>query len=566
MPQYEDSKAEKILQTYFPKLANSSTTNYQPGTGKIGAMSLPELEPELTSNDSYIEVFQSITKFIKKYAEDDVLSVCNYDQHDLSNEIVTIFNCSKGFLLRINSRSLKNRNFEDKLDQITLKQEWKKIDVIYDTSITSQCENCKEYVITSLHDIPDKLQKIFEQQKFVEDPFYLEDFKKFVKIMLLHRVRIAPENMNYWTPKQYHLAHWYDHYKNVLLDSAPTTGKTILMIHVMKEMLKQGKSILYIVDSYWTRLKTLLYMKISKELKDFQAENNLAINNFKIVTCNLNTDGALQRLLDTNEDYDNVFIDELVYDDVNIKDWIPKIRGHLWIIISYGKDMHYNREQLKDPCPNGDQFYIPFLNEVMGSTQQIVNYVKGKSKAVSKFSAYYDDAASIQNLNIQEKNDYELENNVYEIEANDFDDAFRITFEELNSKKINSAVILFEFDSSSTCNCYKNNAEKISTFSSYVKEMAKENNRKEPVVYLSKNQTDENRANQWVSDTKFRDLITANVLVHGYSHDAVVIFQEQNTDYFEHYLCLRASQFLMIVMIPEEEFRGLCFGKCDSGN
>ena len=139
-----------------------------------------------------------------------------------------------------------------------------------------ECENCEEYVITSFQDIPDKLQKIFEQQKFVEDPFYLEDFKKFVKIMLLHRVRIAPENMNYWTPKQYHLAHWYDHYKNVLLDSAPTTGKTILMIHVMKEMLKQGKSILYIVDSYWTRLKTLLHMKINKELKDFQAENNLA--------------------------------------------------------------------------------------------------------------------------------------------------------------------------------------------------------------------------------------------------------------------------------------------------
>ena len=304
-------------------------------------------------------------------------------------------------------------------------------------------------------------------------------------------------------------------------------------------------------------------MKISKELKDFQAENNLAINNFKIVTCNLNTDGALQRLLGTNKDYDNIFIDELVYDDVNIKDWIPKIRGHLWIIISYGKDMHYNRKQLRDTSPNGDQFYIPSLNEVMGSTQQIVSYVKRKSNAVSKFSAYYDDAASIQNLilpaSIQEKNDYE-------IEANDFDDAFRITFEELNSKKINSAVILFDFDSSSTCNCYKNNAEKISTFSSYVKEIAKENNRKEPVVYLSKNQIDENRANQWVSDTKFRDLITANVLVHGYSHDAVVIFQEQNSDYLEHYLCLRASQFLMIVMIPEEEFRGLCFGKCDSGN
>ena len=67
--------------------------------------------------------------------------------------------------MRINSTSLKNRNFEDKLDQINLKQEWKKIDVIYDPSITSQCENCKEYVITSLHDIPDKLQKIFEQQK-----------------------------------------------------------------------------------------------------------------------------------------------------------------------------------------------------------------------------------------------------------------------------------------------------------------------------------------------------------------------------------------------------------------
>ena len=81
--------------------------------------------------------------------------------------------------------------------------------------------------------------------------------------------------------------------------------------------------------------------------------------------------------------------------------------------------------------------------------------------------------------------------------------------------------------------------------------------RNEPIIYLDEN--DEEIAKEWVCGNKSQDLVTDNVLVHGFRHDYVVLFQENNSNCLDHYLCLRASKFLMVVMIPKKEFKKLCF-------
>ena len=160
------------------------------------------------------------------------------------------------------------------------------------------------------------------------------------------------------------------------------------------------------------------------------------------------------------------------------------------------------------------------------------------------------------------------------MEANGYQEAFKIAFEGLNAFGIKSAILLLDNDSFEVCDsgCYDDESTNFSKFSNYVNEIASKMKRPKPTIYLNNDGIEE--AKNWilgsekidqdkdVKDVFDQDLITDYVLVHGYEHDAIVIFQEQNSNYLEHYLCLRASTFLMVVTIPETEYKSMCFEKC----
>ena len=231
----------------------------------------------------------------------------------------------------------------------------------------------------------------------------------------------------------------------------------------------------------------------------------------------------------------------------------------LSIVIGFGKEMGYKREEFEKLV------HIPSINLAMGSTKQIVDFVQNHPDAVSNFRAFYDDTKSIKNLEIAKNSSIAMD--PIEMEANSYQEAFKIAFDGLNAFDIKSAILILDYESFDTCDsgCYDSKSTKLSQFSNYVNGIALEKKRSQPTIYLDNDGIED--AKKWVlgSGKINQDFITDYVLVHGYQHGAIVIFQEQNENYLEHYLCLRSSIILIIVTIPEAEYKSICFEKCQEG-
>ena len=597
-----DTEATKdiILKLYFPKLHQQKVEDFIPGSGMIGVLTLPEINTSTSQdykvksqNYKSIKIFEHVVNLLKSVEETDgngYFVVSNMDEHKketaLGGKVIAI-NCSKGYVLRIHLidelPTLRNQYYSTDIFNClpsNFGKNWEIMDVIALNDFQS-CQNCRPYIIDLKRDFTSQLSVIMSKQMShkVNNSSYLKDFKLLIQEILFVKVKI-PKNLSdyfalnkvllfskfssvelknvkviaFWTPAQYKFSSEFQSYKKVILDSAPTTGKTLLIMNCISELLKKGKKVLYMMDAYWTKSKfpTLLQMKVQDY---FQYEDN-----FKLISTDLNT---MTDFMDQEvEIYDHIFIDELVFDQVNIVEWMKKIEEmnkSLSIVIGFGKEMGYKREEFEKLV------HIPPINLAMGSTKQIVDFVQNHPDAVSNFRAFYDDTKSIKDLEIAKNSSIAMD--PIEMEANSYQEAFKIAFDGLNAFDIKSAILILDYESFDTCDsgCYDSKSTKLSQFSNYVNDIALEKKRSQPTIYLDNDGIED--AKKWVlgSGKINQDFITDYVLVHGYQHGAIVIFQEQNENYLEHYLCLRSSIILIIVTIPEAEYKSICFEKCQEG-
>ena len=63
----------------------------------------------------------------------------------------------------------------------------------------------------------------------------------------------------------------------------------------------------------------------------------------------------------------------------------------------------------------------------------------------------------------------------------------------------------------------------------------------------------------WVNDLRGKDMFTKENMIHGLSHDVVVVFKNDNTQLFPVNICLRACAILVVVSLPELAYANLCF-------
>ena len=63
----------------------------------------------------------------------------------------------------------------------------------------------------------------------------------------------------------------------------------------------------------------------------------------------------------------------------------------------------------------------------------------------------------------------------------------------------------------------------------------------------------------WVNDLRGKDMFTKENMIHGLSHDVVVVFMDDDAQFFPTNICLRACAILVVVSLPELAYDNLCF-------
>ena len=107
-----------------------------------------------------------------------------------------------------------------------------------------------------------------------------------------------------------------------------------------------------------------------------------------------------------------------------------------------------------------------------------------------------------------------------------------------------------------TCMCYKDRKKSPLELKAFLAPIYNNFNRPQPNVYLEKANVDQ--AKTWVtSSNKANDLITDRLLVNGFEHPIVVIFNEK--DCFEHNLAMRSTGIVVVVDIPFDPWVKKCF-------
>ena len=96
------------------------------------------------------------------------------------------------------------------------------------------------------------------------------------------------KNVAFWSPEQYDILN--ENNRRVVLKSANSTGKTILMLYMMKKLLAKGEVVAFLIYQHHkkTERKSLLQLKIEEEFSEYVKSGQLVISyitgNYKKIT------------------------------------------------------------------------------------------------------------------------------------------------------------------------------------------------------------------------------------------------------------------------------------------
>merc|ERR1711974_89550 len=115
------------------------------------------------------------------------------------------------------------------------------------------------------------------------------------------------------------------------------------------------------------------------------------------------------------------------------------------------------------------------------------------------------------------------------------------------------------------CQCYDDQTTKKAQVNNYLTPIFSQKNRPQPIQYLFPNEkNDLDETEKRVLNSKDKDLITFDQMAWGFEHNLVVVFQEQDSQYFRINECMRSTGMLIVVQIPTQQLENICFGKCNS--
>ena len=506
---------------------------------------------------------------------------------------------------------LKGCSFYD-----SIRSDWKLIRALFATSVSTQCNNCAPYIFTE-DKFCENLSTLLDPLECHEDfSTHVKDFYHIVCDILPERIRIAkdltkkftnlnttilknivqninctgnPQTIAFWNDQQLNLADNCLKYKRVLLSSTYSTGKTLLMINCIQELIKGNQKVLLFVDSPMEtlQLQTLLQMRFHDIFKD----------KVKIKILDKWNPSNTSNFLENNPDY-NVFIDELVYQigprklmANHIKSWSELIptNKHFWVIVGYGKNEAFDANMLF-----GSHFHVPQLNYPLRNPREVVEYVT-LNNGVFEETFYGNSSDEISNLNISSNLTPTF--SPICVDASDLGDGLHKALKVLNQQFETFTPAIFIFGGFTKvsnrffhCGCYGGKFFKLSlthknssttnwhSFTNmmkvsllfmfhrkkmyqYAKQIFHAMNRPEPLIY-GVNEDDFINAREWVTGQKKHDLITVNSFAQGFEHNVVVVFEYQKDQYCNVNACMRTTGMLIIVKVPEKPLDNICFGKC----
>ena len=447
------------------------------------------------------------------------------------------------------TKRLFKHQFGEKIDP-----DWRVILVLYGSSLHLDlviCTECQPYIITSKDDFTKKLETITSlNAKTAWKSKWVHDFRFMVKELIPPRVKLhdeiikdiidnvdkagSAENIAFWSPDQYHLASFCVEYKRMIFTSSYSTGKTVLLIHCAKELLKKGQKVLFVIFGCSTS-KSLLHMKLEKLFEEF---DEIIIKSTK--------DLDNWKWLKNYQDY-NVFVDELIIgvpevettenDILDMSELISPLK-HFWIAIT-GNVSLINKKRLST------KFHFPKLTYPLRNTQEIVEFTKNIAETTHKPQSHYGSLPIKVDVHL----DYEMPSNltktyepvVIESHKNPKIGIYQ-AFKHIPLGKVALIVIDIHDD------------KKFNEIYLEAKEFAPKNTKRpKPLCYTYFNHLKNDPVAQikdWVvnAKTRKRDLITQDSFIDGFESDVVLVVedfqQSRNLNCF-----LRCISYLIVVRV-----------------
>ena len=499
-----------------------------------------------------------------------------------------------------------------------LKNEWMVIKMLFGMDkepLLYICSQCHPFVATSKETKFSKLMETIINHSAIDikkDFTFCDDFYKIIRELLPTRLRIASdvtdlfsssmkssilegiksnvkqagrvENIAFWSNNQIDIVQnslWLRRVLFVPHKTGYSTGKTLLMAHCAKQLSRRGEKVLWISTNSeilshvskilgFSPVKSIQHMNLEK---CFQNEKNIELTMFPFDTPYDQKATAFENFLRTKTNY-HIFIDEMAGKEENqdvyhrIIKWskLHNQNKHLWIVC------YQNVDEISDEQQLNEKFLLIDLKYPLRNTSKIVQFCQSKSRESTCRYAFekYDHSRNLLHLecptNLTEGFD------PIEIRGITYKDGLEKALEVLKDLSDNQIhPTLFVFGNFSYMNCKKCYNMKLVNFHGYfgdlqflshIKEIYNKCGRpdQEIVENMWMPETRDNyHVKDWVNDLRGKDMFTKENMIHGLSHDVVVVFKDDNTQLFPTNVCLRACAILVVVTLPELAYDNLCF-------
>ena len=225
----------------------------------------------------------------------------------------------------------------------------------------------------------------------------------------------------------------------------------------------------------------------------------------------------------------------------------------------------YEEQVLKNYFP-----IIPKLNYPLRNTQEIVKFVQAKIDGKSRID-YYNHKHNVDNLKIPSNLTSTIEPR--EIFAKSFRDGLEKAIESIQelcgSNDRPTMFVINTTDQQSECgDCYNLDSPlKMIQTEKFIDGIYNKLGRQNTLIQdlyamptgLRFMDDQSHEIKKWLRNPKGKDVMVRLETMDGFTHDVIVVFQEDDPEKFEHNVCMRCTAILIVVYIPKIPHSKFCF-------
>ena len=461
-----------------------------------------------------------------------------------------------------------------------ISKDWKFVAALYGRAMDQNlwyCGGCEPYVMYG-RNVFQKLERAIPNVPFKKicDSTWIEEFKMISKTLIFHGVQIeddiinkicakidsagTPKNIAFWSPEQYDILD--SDIKRILLMSPNSTGKTILMLYKVKELLNQNESVVFLIYQHHKReRKSLLQMKIEEDFKFYIKKKKLFVDTIT---------GNYSYLTLEKYKYYHLFVDELLilyepewndekwkqHTEIVLNNWHVQHEKtkFLWITIS-GIDERIKYESF---FKAEHEFWMPQLNFPLRNAVEILTQAEAYQTNSNRNGFLSDLDVGLEGHSLKTFWSLDIPDNLSNTLAPIIrfrpraSDVLQIGFNEIKRKSEREkpfALVILATQLTQDLKNPNTNANEIIT------KIFLKANRPQPYFHSYLDESKEFTEEQikiWITrpNLRFRDLVVDYTTSHGCENDIVIFLQRKGQAIIPNSL-LRAKSLLAILTFHE---------------